>query len=95
MRASRVDNNQKEVVEILRRAGAVVKHVHTVKNLFDIIVFYNGQIYCVEIKDGSKPPSSRKLTLGELQCKEDMESVGVKYWVVHSMGEALEMIKQK
>ena len=93
MKFARVDNNQKEIVEFLRKEGAIVKHVHTVKNLFDIIVFHNSKIYCVEVKDGNKPPSSRKLTPGEEQCKEDMESVGVKYWIISSKEEALKMIE--
>ncbi len=94
MRNAKADRNQPEIVKALRRAGAVVKHVHTLKNLFDILVYFQGRTYSVEIKDGSKPPSSRKLTEGELKCKQELESVGVKYWVVNSIEEALEMIKK-
>ena len=94
MRIARVDSNQKEIVEALRRSGAVVKHTHTIKNLFDILVYFQGRTYSVEIKDGSKPKSQRKLTAGEEKCKEDLESVGVKYWIVYSIDDALEMIKE-
>ena len=93
MRKARVDNNQKEIVKELRKVGAVVKHTHTIKNLFDILVYYKGKTYSVEIKDGTKPPSARKLTEGELVCKKDLESVGVKYWVIESIEEALNMLK--
>ena len=89
MRNAKVDNNQKEIVTALRRCGAVVKHVHQLKKLFDILVFFNGQVYCVEIKQDKK----KKLTAGELECKDLIESVGVKYWIITSIDEALEMIK--
>jgi hypothetical protein len=91
--AKKVDANQVEIVKALRKAGAVVKHVHTVPNLFDVLVFFRGKTYCVEIKDGNKPPSARKLKPGEEQCKNDLESVGVKYWIINSVDEALEMIE--
>lgn len=89
MRNAKVDINQKEIVTALRRCGAVVKHVHQLKNLFDILVFFRNETYCVEIKTDNK----KKLTKGELECKELIESVGVKYWVITSIDEALEMIK--
>ena len=88
MRNAKVDANQKEIVTALRRSGAVVKHVHQLKKLFDILVYYNGQTYNVEIKTDKK----KKLTPGELECKTDLESVGVKYWVITSIDEALKMI---
>jgi len=89
MRNAKVDTNQPEIVKALRRVGAVVKHVHQLKKLFDILVFFNGQVYCVEIKQDKK----KKLTPGEQECKDLIESVGVKYWIIHSIDEALEMIK--
>ena len=46
----------------------------------------------VEIKDGSLPPSARKLTSGELAFKEKVEAVGCVYYVIHSVDEALEML---
>jgi Holliday junction resolvase len=89
LRNAKVDSNQKEIVTALRRSGAVVKHVHQLKKLFDILVYFNGKTYSVEIKQDKK----KNLTPGELECKELIESVGVKYWVIHSIDEALEMIK--
>jgi len=92
-RAAKVDSNQKEIVAALRNSGAVVFHLHTVKNLFDLLVAHNGNVYCVEVKDGNLQPSKRKLTTGELECKRKLESVGVTYHVVNSVDEALELIK--
>lgn len=94
MRAARVDSNQKEIVTALRNSGAVVYHVHTIKNLFDILVAYNDTLMAVEIKDGKLSPSARKLTEGELKCKAALESVGVKYNVVTSIEEALQLLEK-
>ncbi len=90
MRNAKVDTNQKEIVTALRRSGAIVKHVHQLKKLFDILVYYNGKTFNVEIKTSKK----HKLTAGELECKELIESVGVKLWVITSIDEALEMINE-
>lgn len=60
-----VDSNQKEVVAAFRGYGCSVKHVHMVKGFVDIVVGYQGVTHLVEIKDGSKPPSARKLTPDE------------------------------
>ena len=91
MRNAKVDANQKEIVTALRRCGAVVKHVHQLKKLFDILVYYNGKTYSVEIKTDKK----KKLTPGEEECKELIEGVGVKYWIIYSIEDALEMINEK
>jgi len=92
MKASKVDSNQKEIVTALRRVGAVVLITSMLKNAFDILVGYKGKLYIVEIKDGKKPSSQRKLTEGELKCKNMFESVGVKYNVITTIDEAFKMI---
>lgn len=90
--AARVDANQAEIVAVLRKLGAVVILTSQLKNAFDFIVCYRGQTYLCEVKDGTKPPSARKLTEGEMKCKEAVESVGVKYHVIESVTQALEML---
>jgi len=93
--ASKVDSNQKEIVAALRKKGAVVLITSQLKNCFDVLVCHNSNVYLVEIKDGSLAPSARKLTKGEQQFKEKVESVGVKYHVITSVSEAILMIEQK
>ena len=92
IRAARVDSNQPEIVTALRKVGCVVVIVSQLKNLCDIAVLRAGVTYWMEIKDGTKPPSQRKLTPGELKCKSDFESVGVAYNIVNSIDEALHII---
>lgn len=63
MRKARVDDNQREVVAALRKAGCSVEHLHAVgKGVPDLLVGVRTKNYLVEVKDGSKPPSARKLT---------------------------------
>ena len=65
-RNAKVDDNQRQIVEWLRRAGATVQSLAMVgKGCPDIVVGYRGQNYLMEIKDGNKPPSARRLTTDE------------------------------
>lgn len=91
-RAAKVDSNQSEIVKALRKLGAAVLITSQLKNAFDILVGYRGQLFIVEIKDGAKPPSQTKLTEGELKCKTLFESVGIKYHVIKSVDEAINLI---
>lgn len=91
-RAARVDRNQPEIVKALRAAGAVVLITSQLKNCFDILVFYRGSIYAVEIKDGLKPVDRQRLTEGEAGFKEKIESRGCKYNIITSVDEALKML---
>ena len=93
MRAAKVDRNQKEIVEALRAQGAFVIITSQLKNAFDILVCYDSKIFIMEIKDGTLPPSKRKLTPGEKKCKEGVNKAGCKYHVVHSVYEALTLIE--
>lgn len=62
-RAAKVDANQAEIVAALRAVGATVQPLHAVgQGCPDLLVGYRGQNYLLEVKDGSKPPSARKLT---------------------------------
>jgi len=65
-RAAKVDDNQPEIVEHLRSLGMSVCLLHTVgQGVPDIIVGYRGINVLLEIKDGAKPPSARRLTEDE------------------------------
>lgn len=92
-RAAAVDRNQSEIVAALRKRGAVCIITSQLKNAFDVLVCFNGKTHIVEIKDGDKPKSARKLTEGELRCKTIIEGVGCRYNVVNSVEEALKLIE--
>lgn len=62
-RAAKVDANQRAIVKALRSIGATVAVTSTVGQGFpDICVGYRGRSILMEVKDGSRPPSERKLT---------------------------------
>lgn len=62
----RVDANQPEIVARLREVGASVTPTHEIGRGFpDLAVGFRGVTYLFEVKDGSKPPSKRRLTPDE------------------------------
>lgn len=64
--AAKVDQNQKEIVKALRDVGASVQILSAVgKGCPDILVSYQGLMFTVEIKDGTKSLSAQALTQAE------------------------------
>lgn len=59
--AARKDANQDAVVKRFRASGCTV-HVMNGKGIPDLLVGIRGVAFLVEVKDGSKKPSARKLT---------------------------------
>jgi hypothetical protein len=90
-RAARVDRNQAEIVEALRKAGATVHITSSAGDGFpDLVVAYQRQTYLLEVKDGTKPPSERELTPD--QVRFHVEWNGGPCLVVNSVSEALAAI---
>ena len=90
-RAAKVDANQREVVKALRKAGATVQHLHAVgAGCPDLLVGYKGGNHLVEVKDGHKPPSARKLTPDQVVWHRDWR--GSPVHVVKSVTEALAVL---
>ena len=62
-RAARTDANHGEIVSALRKAGARVQSLAAVGGgVPDLLVGIRSDLYLLECKDGSKPPSARGLT---------------------------------
>lgn len=63
MRAKRVDDNQKKIVEQLRKLNISVQHLHTIgQGCPDLLLGFRNRNFLVELKDESKPASAKKLT---------------------------------
>lgn len=89
----RKDDNQPAIEQALRKAGAVVIDCTVAPSLgFDMLVAIRGRLFVVEVKDGSKDPSRRKLTDGELKRQAEIELKGIRYNVVESEEDALRLI---
>lgn len=91
-RAARIDANQTEIIDALRSVGAEVQPLHTVGDgCVDILVAYRNVWYVIEIKDGSKPPSRRKLTPAE-QGWHDRFGVQAPVYIAETIEESLQII---
>lgn len=86
-RAAKVDANQPSIVADLRKAGIAVQHLHTVgMGCPDLLCAWRGVNVLLEVKDGSLPPSMRKLT--EMERRWHDAWLGPVY-TVHDSEEAL------
>ena len=92
--AARVDANQAEIVDTLRKMGCSVQHLHAVGGgVPDLLIGYRGVNVLLELKDGKKPPSKQKSTDAQViwhdawrgqvavvtSVKEALEAVGVPF----------------
>ena len=94
MRAAKRDDNHAEIRDNLRAIGAMVHDTGSLGGGFpDLVVGYRGVIHLLEIKDGSKPPSKRKLTPDEVKFFHDW--AGFPVHVVESFDDALRVIQEE
>lgn len=89
-RAARVDDNQMEIVRAMRAVGATVRVITQGDGLPDLLVGYNGHTILMEIKDGNKPPSARKLTDNEQKFFDEWK--GGALYKVESVDQALDIL---
>ena len=90
-RAARVDDNQNQIVDALRAVGATVRVVTQGNGIPDLLVGFRGYTILMEVKDGEKPPSARKLTPAEQKFFEEWR--GGMLAVVESIDDALALLK--
>lgn len=65
--AARIDANQVEIVKAFRALGCAV---YVIGKPVDLLVAKNGLTRVVEVKDGSKAPSARRLTEDQQKFKD-------------------------
>ena len=83
----KVDANQKEIVAALRQAKISVQLLHGVgKGCPDILCGTLGNNILMELKDGNKPPSARKLSKWQQKWHDEWNG---QVSIVHSIDEAL------
>lgn len=90
--ANRIDANQNAIVDAMRKAGAVVRIISQGDGIPDLLVGYKGYTILMEVKDGDKVPSARKLTEAEQKFFDDWR--GGMLVIVNSVEEALEILKR-
>lgn len=90
-RRARIDANQPAIVKALRDMGATVQSLAAVgKGCPDLLVGAHGFNLVFEVKDGSKMPSSRKLTPMEIEWFDSWEG---QVEVVETPERALEIVR--
>jgi hypothetical protein len=88
--SAKVDANQSVIVKALRNVGAFVQPLHTVgKGCPDLLVGYRGKWHVLEIKDGDKPPSQRKLTEDEKEWHEKALAMRLPVFIAENIEDAL------
>ena len=93
MRARKIDANQTEIVEGLRKIGCSVAVTSAAGNGFpDLVVGYYGQNFLIEVKDGNKPPSRQKLTPEQEQFHINWRG---QIAIVKSLDEAIDVVLYK
>jgi hypothetical protein len=80
--AARIDDNQPEIVKEFRRLGFSVLLISQLKNCADILISRDMFTAIIEIKDGKKSPSQRRLTEGEQKFKDSWKG---RYYLCESL----------
>lgn len=90
MRHGRRDANHTAVVEAVRGIGASVLDLADLGGgCPDVLVGFRGVNLLLEIKDGCKPPSARKLTQAEQDFFRDWRGT---VYIVFSAADAIEVV---
>lgn len=72
---AKVDDNHSQIVQVFRKLGCTVQSLATIgRGVPDLIVARRGNLVLVEVKDGKKCPSHRKLTADEQQWQKNWKS---------------------
>ena len=92
-RDAKVDANQADIVAALRSIGCTVQTLHTVgKGCPDLLVGFKGQTLLMEVKDGRRPPSDRKLTPDQREWHAAW--AGAPVFIVTDVTQAAEVVEK-
>ena len=91
-RRAKVDRNHGEIRDALRAMGWYVYDTSRLGDGFvDLVCAKHGRLELVEVKDGSLPPSERRLTKAEDEVIADFQRHGVFVRVVCSLDDVMLM----
>jgi len=92
-RAGKIDDNQTAIVNALRAHGASVSITSAVGQGFpDLCIGFGGRTFILELKDGSKSPSRRRLTPDQVKFKNAWQG---QYAVVETIEQAIAAITKE
>jgi hypothetical protein len=91
-RRARVDSNHAHVVEAMRSAGYLVVDTSRVGSGFpDALAVKHGHTWWIEIKDGAKSASRRRLTADEQKFHQQLAAAGVTVRVIETIEQAVNL----
>lgn len=91
--AAKVDENQPDIVEACRKAGASVAHLHTCgRGIPDLLIGWHDINLLFEVKDGSKEPSKRKLTKEQIKFHNNWKG---RIYVIESVEDAVVALERE
>jgi hypothetical protein len=94
-RRARIDSNHTEIVAEFRAYGWFVRDTHHVGDgFFDLIAIKHGRVLFVEVKDGAKPPSARKLTPDEVAVHADFMRAGAEVVIVETVADVQRLTRE-
>ena len=88
-RAARKDANHNEITDLFISMGWSVLDISQLKNACDAFVSKGPRTIAIEIKDGKKPPSQRKLSKGESEFKDSWNG---EWALIESTEDAIKLI---
>ena len=93
------DANHKQINDELVRLGYATVDISQIKNAFDLLVCCDKGNFIFEIKNPeylrknyTQYDLNKKLSKGELECKQRIEKAGGSYYVVATIEEILNII---
>ena len=91
-RAARIDDNHTEIVDAFRALGCSVLSLAPMgKGVPDLLIGVACRTYLVEVKDGSKVPSARKLTPDEHRFQKSWLG---QWTMVESVSDVVAFVKE-
>jgi hypothetical protein len=92
MRAKRIDDNQNDLINQIRKIPGVSVHITSAlgNGFVDAVIGRNGQNFLAEIKDPAKPPSQRKLTDAEEKFHSEWKGQVV---IIETIDDVLKMLQ--
>ena len=91
-RAPKKDDNHHAIVKIFIQLGAHCEDVSMKEEFCDVMVLYRKQVVMVEIKDGAKVLSKRKLTKGEIKFRDRWKANGGNWALVETEEDAINQL---
>jgi Holliday junction resolvase len=93
-RAAKIDDNQPQIVEALRAVGCFVQSMAPAgQGVPDLLVGSRGRWFVMEVKDGGKAQSKRKLTLDQARWLLEVRNRAPVH-VVETVEQALNVITE-